>query len=160
MKISYLSFLILFVTLIFSSCRPQIDNDITNPELFNYNFNGFITEKSDSIQSNSWVSYELYLKPISTSLLKEVNKSIVFKPTIDKDVKTFYQLCDLSGKTISTEQRTGDVCTISSEQLIDYKCLLKIKVMPPNELGKFNLSVNATWSGIQKSITKPVVVVR
>ena len=146
--------------LLFTNCRPQIDNSATDSSIFNYNFNGFITEKSDTIKSNTWVSYELYLKPISTSLLKEVNKSIVFKPTIDKDMKAFFQLYDTEGKVISTEQRTGDVCIISSEQLLDHKCLLKIKVLPPNELGKFNLSVNVTWNGIHKNITKPVVVVR
>jgi hypothetical protein len=127
--------------------------------VFNYNFNGFITEKSDTIKSETWVNYELYLKPISTSLLKEVNKSIIFKPTIDKDLKTFYQLYDLEGKAISTEQRTGDVCTIPSEQLIDNKCLFKIKVLPPNELGKFGLTINTTWNGINKTIVKSVVVV-
>jgi hypothetical protein len=156
MKIKYLYF---FSTLFLTNCRPQIDNSVTDSSVFNYNFNGFITEKSDTIKSNVWVSYELYLKPISTSLLKEVNKSIVFKPTIDKDLKTFYQLCDLEGKAISTEQRTGDVCTISSEQLSDHKCFFKIKVLPPNELGKFSLSVNATWNGVNKTILKPVVVI-
>jgi hypothetical protein len=160
MKIKYLTFIYLLMGLFFNNCRPQLDNSVTNSEVFDYNFNGFITEKNDSIPSNTWVSYELYLKPISTSLLKEVNKSIVFKPTIDKDVKTYYQLYDLSGKSISTEQRTGDVCSISSEQLVDDKCYLKIKVMPPNALGKFNLLVGVTWNGIHKNITKPVVVVR
>jgi hypothetical protein len=156
MKIKYLHF---FSVLFLTNCRPQIDNSITDSSVFNYNFNGFVTEKSDTIKSNVWVSYELYLKPISTSLLKEVNKSIVFKPTIDKDLKTFYQLCDLEGKAISTEQRTGDVSTISSEQLMNHKCLFKIKVFPPNELGKFGLSVNTTWNGVSKTILKPVVVV-
>lgn len=160
MKIRHLTFIYLLMVLIFTNCRPQLDNSVTNPDVFNYNFNGFITEKSDSIPSNTWVSFELYLKPISTSFLKEVSKYIVFKPTVDKDVKTYYQLYDLSGKSISTEQRTGDVCTISSEQLMEDKCLLKIKVMPPNELGRFNLLVNATWNGINKSITKPVTVIR
>jgi hypothetical protein len=160
MKIRHLTFIYLLIVLIFTNCRPQLDNSVTNPEVFNYNFNGFITEKSDSIPSNTWVSYELYLKPISTSLLKEINKAIVFKPTIDKDVKTYYQFYDLSGKSISSEQRTGDVCTISSEQLMDDKCYLKIKVMPPNALGRFNLLVDVTWNDIHKSIAKPVVVVR
>jgi hypothetical protein len=160
MKIKYLTFIYLLMGLFFNNCRSQLDNSVTNSEVFDYNFNGFTTEKNDSIPSNTWVSYELYLKPISTSLLKEVNKSIVFKPTIDKDVKTYYQLYDLSGKSISTEQRTGDVCSISSEQLVDDKCYLKIKVMPPNALGKFNLLIGVTWNGIHKNITKPVVVVR
>lgn len=156
MKKCFLSFCLM---LSFTNCRPKIDNYVTDSSVFNYNFNGFITEKSDTIKSNTWVGYELYLKPISTSLLKEVNKSIIFKPTLDKDLKTFYQLCDMEGKAISTEQRTGDVCTISSEQLLNHKCLLKIKVLPPNELGKFNLTVNATWNGVSKGIVKLVVVV-
>jgi hypothetical protein len=156
MKIKYLHF---FSVLFLTNCRPQIDNSVTDSSVFNYNFNGFITQKSDTIQSNVWVSYELYLKPISTSLLKEVNKSIVFKPTIDKDLKTFYQLYDMEGKAISDEQRTGDVCSISSEQLTDHKCFFKIKVSPPNELGKFGLTINTTWNGVNKTILKPVVVI-
>jgi hypothetical protein len=144
---------------LFVNCRPQLDTSVTDSSIFDYNFNGFITEKNDTIQNNTWVNYELYLKPISTSLLKEVNKTIIVKTTLDKDLKVFYQLFDLEGKAISSEQRTGDISTISSEQLIDNKCLLKIKVLPPNELGKFSLSVNTTWNGVSKGIVKAVVVV-
>ena len=151
--------LVLVSTFLLINCRPQLDTSVTDSSVFDYNFNGFITEKSDSIKSDTWVNYELYLKPISTSLLKEVNKTILVKTTIDKDLKVYYQLFDLEGKAISLEQRTGDVSTISSEQLIDHKYVLKIKVFPPNEIGKFNLSVNTTWNGVSKGITKAVVVV-
>lgn len=151
--------LILISTFLFVNCRPQLDTYVTDSSIFDYNFNGFSTEKNDTIQNNTWVNYELYLKPISTSLLKEVNKTIIVKTTLDKDLKVFYQLYDLNGRAISLEQRTGDVSTISSEQLIDYKCLLRIKVLPPNELGKFSLSVNTTWNGVSKGISKAVVVV-
>lgn len=151
--------LALISTFLLVNCRPQLDTSVTDSSVFDYNFNGFITEKSDTIQNNTWVNYELYLKPISTSLLKEVNKTIIVKTTLDKDLKVFYQLYDLEGKAISSEQRTGDISTISSDQLIDHKCNLKIKVLPPNELGKFNLSVNTTWNGVSKGISKAVVVV-
>lgn len=146
-------------TVLLVNCRPQLDTSVTDSSVFDYNFNGFSTEKSDTIQNNTWVNYELYLKPISTSLLKEVNKTIIVKTTLDKDLKVFYQLFDLNGRAISLEQRTGDVSTISSEQLIDNKCLLRIKVLPPNELGKFSLSVNTSWNGVSKGISKVVVMV-
>ena len=152
--------LVLFLLFFLVNCRPQLDTSVTDSSNFDYNFNGFITEKSDTIKSDTWINYELYLKPISTSLLKEVNKSIMVKTTLDKDIKVFYQLFDLEGKAISTEQRTGDISTISSEQLIENKCTLKIKVFPPNELGKFSLSVNTTWNGVSKGIVKSVVVVK
>jgi hypothetical protein len=152
--------LILISTFLFVNCRPQLDTSVTDSSVFDYNFNGFITEKSDTIRSETWVNYELYLKPISTSLLKEVNKTIIVKTTLDKDLKVFYQLFDLEGKAISSEQRTGDISAISSEQLINNKCTLKIKVFPPNELGKFSLSVNTTWNGVSKGILKAVVVVK
>jgi hypothetical protein len=152
--------LVLSLLFFLVNCRPQLDTSVTDSSIFDYNFNGFSTEKSDTIKSETWVNYELYLKPISTSLLKEVNKSIMVKTTLDKDLKVFYQLFDLEGKAISLEQRTGDISTISSEQLIENKCTLKIKVFPPNELGKFSLSVNTTWNGVSKGIVKSVVVVK
>jgi hypothetical protein len=151
--------LILISTFLFVNCRPQLDISVTDSSVFDYNFNGFSTEKNDTIQNNTWVNYELYLKPISTSLLKEVNKTIIVKTTLDKDLKVFFQLFDLGGNAISSEQRTGDISTISSEQLIDNKCFLKIKVLPPNELGKFGLTINTTWNGMNKTIVKSVVVV-
>jgi uncharacterized protein YcfL len=152
--------LILISTFLFVNCRPQLDVSVTDSSVLDYNFNGFITEKSDTIKSETWVNYELYLKPISTSLLREVSKTIIVKTTLDKDLKVFYQLFDLEGKAISSEQRTGDISTISSEQLINNKCFLRIKVLPPNELGKFSLSVNTTWNGVSKGIVKSVVVVK
>lgn len=152
--------LVLFLLFFMVSCRPQLDTSVTDSSVFDYNFNGFITEKSDTIKSDAWVNYELYLKPISTSLLKEVNKSIMVKTTLDKDLKVFYQLFDEDGRAISAEQRTGDISTISSEQLTENKCTLKIKVFPPNELGKFSLSINTTWNGVSKGIVKSVVVVK
>ena len=130
--------LITFLCLGLIACRPQIDTQVTDSSVFDYNFNGFTTEKNDTLKSSVWVSYELYLKPISTSLLKEVNKTIIVKPVIDKDLKVFYQLYTLQNQTISTEQRTGDVSSISSEQIVDNKLILKIKVLPPNEMGKFD----------------------
>jgi hypothetical protein len=152
------------IILIFSfstltACRPQIDTQVMDSSVFDYNFNGFTTERSDTVKSSVWVSYELYLKPISTSLLKDVNKTITVKPLIDKDLKVFYQLYNLENKAISTEQRTGDVCSISSEQLIEHKILLKLKVVPPNEAGKFGLTINTTWNSVTKSLTKSVMVV-
>lgn len=148
-----------FLCLGLYACRPQIDTQVTDSSVFDYNFNGFTTEKNDTIQSSVWVSYELYLKPLSTSLLKEVNKTIIVKPVIDKDLKVFYQLYTLQHQAISTEQRTGDVSSISSEQIVDNKLILKIKVLPPNEMGKFGLTINTTWNGVSKSIVKSVVVV-
>ena len=151
--------LLFFIFLGVNACRPQIDTQVTDSSVFDYNFNGFITEKSDTIKSSVWVSYELYLKPISTSLLKEVNKTLLVKPVIDKDLKVFYQLYTLQHVPISAEQRTGDVSSISSEQIMDNKLILKIKVLPPNEIGKFGLTINTTWNGVSKSIVKSVVVV-
>jgi hypothetical protein len=148
-----------FFSLIFIACRPQIDTQVSDSTVFDYNFNGFTTEKSDTIKSSVWVNYELYLKPISTSLLKEVNKTILVKPVIDKDVKVLYQLFDVENKAISSEQRTGDVSSISSEHMMEHKVLLKIKVLPPSEMGKLGLTINTTWNGVSKSILKSVVVV-
>ncbi len=152
-------FVLLFIlTIALVGCRPQLDTSVTDSGIFDYNFNGFITEPNDTISINTWVNYELYLKPISTSLLKEVDKTIVVKTTVDKDLKVFYQLFDLGGKALSTEQRTGDVCFFSTEQLIEHKCHLKIKVLPPFEVGKFNLSINVRWNGVNKEIIKSVVL--
>ena len=156
MKNTVLIFL-LFLGL--NACRPQIETQVTNSSVFDYNFNGFTTEKSDTLKSSVWVSYELYLKPLSTSLLKEVSKTILVKPVIDKDLKVFYQLYNLRNEHISSEQRTGDVSSISSEQVMDHKLVLKIKVLPPNEIGKFGLTINITWNGVNKSMVKSVVIV-
>lgn len=152
-------FLFLILSLGFNACRPQIDTQVTDSSVFDYNFNGFTTEKNDTLKSSVWATYELYLKPISTSLLKDVNKTILVKPMIDKDLKVFYQLYNVRNEAISTEQRTGDVSSISSEQMTEHKVLLKIKVLPPNELGRFGLTVGTTWNGVSKSVVKSVVVV-
>lgn len=151
-------FIIFLFAITFSQCRPEINGTVTDSSIFDYNFNGFITEKTDTVKSATWVSYELYFKPISTSLLKEVHQTIVLKPTIDKDLKAFYQVYDLNNQPISVEQRTGDVISISATQLIEHKVFLKIKVLPPNELGKSTLTIHSTWNDVSKSIVKSVFI--
>jgi hypothetical protein len=152
------SFLLLIIFLI-CSCRPQLETLMTTSTVFDYNFNGFTTQKNDTIKSSTWTTYELYLKPNSNLVLNNDNRFIVFKPTHDKDLKVFYQLYNLNNEAISSDLRTGDISSISSEQLIDHKVFCKIKVVPPNENGRFTLSINATWNGLNKSIVKTVVVI-
>jgi hypothetical protein len=151
--------LLLFFIFLVSSCRPQLETLVTNPTVFDYNFNGFITQKNDTIKSSTWTTYELYLKPKSTLILNNDNRFISFKPTNDKDLKVFYQLYNLNNEAISADLRTGDISRISVEHLIDHKVFCKIKVVPPNDIGRFALSINATWNGLNKAIVKTVVVV-
>lgn len=148
----------LIITTTLTGCRPQIDTSVLDASVFDYHFGSFIQTKNDTIKTGDWVQFEMYLKPISTSLLREPKPDIILKTSTDKDLKILYELVNNEDKKLSETQRVGDVVRFSSYDLKENLVYLNIKVLPPNEKGAFKLKLSTEWNSVVKEVQKNVVV--
>lgn len=142
-----------------ASCRPEEDITVTDTSVFDYNFQVFITERTnDTLEVNKWYRYEVYIKPLSTNKLLSYQKKIVLTPSVGTGKLGSYQILNLRGDTLTGIQRFGDVVQLSSDSLINNRLIIKEKFDYPNVKGAITQTNTVQWNSINKTVTNSIFV--